>query len=205
MSVFDTNPNITINHIPSKYSVNFAGKTIETIVVTVKASNADEWVHQILSIYAGTSTVVGIDTEWSLHPSKKAAILQLCIGERCLIVQLSYMDNIPQSLKSFLMDSNFTFVGIGVSRDIAKLLEYELNCSKSTDIGQVAKKLWPGRFQGPSLKELALEIVGLNMRKPKDISMSNWEARLLNEAQIEYACIDAYASYRIGHKLLMEE
>ena len=74
MSVFDTNPNITINHIPSKYSVNFARKTIETIV-TDKASNADEWVHQILSICAGTSTVVGIDTVWSLHPSKKAAIL----------------------------------------------------------------------------------------------------------------------------------
>ena len=74
MSVFDTNPNITINHIPLKYSVNFVGKTIETIV-TDKASNADEWVHQILSIYAGTSTVVGTDTEWSLHPSKKAAIL----------------------------------------------------------------------------------------------------------------------------------
>ena len=139
MSVFDTNPNITINHIPLKYSVNFAGKTIETIV-TDKASNADEWVHQILSIYAGTSTVVGTDTEWSLHPSKKAAILQLCIGERCLIVQLSYMDNIPQSLKSFLMDSNFTFVGIGVSRDIAKLLEYELNCSKSTDIWSGGKE-----------------------------------------------------------------
>ena len=77
--------------------------------------------------------------------------------------------------------------------------------AKAQTFGQVAKKLWPGRFQGPSLKELALEIVGLNMRKPKDISMSNWEARLLNEAQIEYACIDAYASYRIGHKLLMEE
>uniref|UniRef100_A0A7N2MLR1 3'-5' exonuclease domain-containing protein n=1 Tax=Quercus lobata TaxID=97700 RepID=A0A7N2MLR1_QUELO len=73
------------------------------------------------------------------------------------------------------------------------------------DIGEGAKRQWPGRFQGPSLKQLALETVGLEMRKPKDVCMSNWETRLLNEAQIEYACIDAYASYKIGHKLLMEE
>ena len=115
------------------------------------------------------------------------------------------MDNIPQSLKSFLMDSNFTFVGIGVSRDIAKLLEYELNCSKSTDIWSGGKEAMARTVSRAQLERTCLEIVGLNMRKPKDISMSNWEARLLNEAQIEYACIDAYASYRIGHKLLMEE
>ena len=205
MSALDIKPSIPINPTPSKYSVKISGKTIETIV-TDKASKADEWVHQILSTYAGTSTVVGLDTEWSPHPSKRAAILQLCIDEKCLIVQLFYMDSIPQSLKNFLMDSNFTFVGIGVARDIAKLKnEYELECSKSMDIGEGAKRQWPGRFQGPSLKQLALEIVGLEMRKPKDVCMSNWETKLLNEAQIEYACIDAYASYKIGHKLLMEE
>ncbi|KAM3751836.1 hypothetical protein ACB098_04G141200 [Castanea mollissima] len=181
MSALETKASIPINPSPSKYSVNFSGKTTETIV-TDKASKADEWVQQIISTYAGTSTVVGLDTEWSPHPSKRAAVLQLCMDEKCLIVQFFYMDSIPQSLKNFLMDSNFTFVGIGVARDIAKLKnEYELECSKSMDI------------------------VGLEMRKPKDVCMSNWETRLLNEAQIEYACIDAYASYKIGHKLLMEE
>jgi ribonuclease D len=198
MSAFDTNATI------SKHYVSFAGKSIETIVAD-KGGDIDEWFHQILSLYAGKPTVVGLDTEWS--PSKKAAILQLCIDEKCLIVQLIYMDkNILQSLKSFLADSNFTFVGIEVAMDIAKLRdEYEIECTKSTDIGKVAKSQWPGRFRGPSLKELALEVVGLNMRKPKDICMSNWEVRVLSEQQIEYACIDAYASFRIGHKLLMEE
>ncbi|XP_062170264.1 uncharacterized protein LOC133875989 isoform X1 [Alnus glutinosa] len=168
MSAFDTNATI------SKHYVSFAGKSIETIVAD-KGGDIDEWFHQILSLYAGKPTVVGLDTEWS--PSKKAAILQLCIDEKCLIVQLIYMDkNIPQSLKSFLADSNFTFVGIEVAMDIAKLRDgYEIECTKSTDIGKVAKSRWPGRFRGPSLKELALEVVGLNMRKPKDICMSNWE------------------------------
>ncbi|XP_059441138.1 3'-5' exonuclease-like [Corylus avellana] len=197
MSAFETNATTT------KYNVSFAGKTIETIV-TDKGSDIDEWLHLILSLYAGAPTVVGLDTEWS--PSKKAATLQLCIDDKCLIVQLIYMDNIPRSLKSFLMDSNFTLVGIEVAQDIAKLRdEYKIECEKSADIGKVAKSQWPGRFRGPSLKELALEVVGLYMRKPKDICMSNWGVRMLSEEQIEYAGIDAYASFRIGCKLLMED
>ncbi|KAB1216884.1 Werner Syndrome-like exonuclease [Morella rubra] len=154
------------------------------------------------------TTLVGLDTEWSLLPNKKAAVLQLCVDERCLIIQLVYMeDNIPLStLESFLTDSNFTFVGIEVAQDIAKLKhEYGLECNKSMDIGRLAKRRWPGRFRGPSLKELASELLGIDMRKPEDVCLSNWEAKVLNENQIEYACIDAYASYRIGHKLLLGE
>jgi ribonuclease D len=103
------------------------------------------------------------------------------------------------------MDSNFTFVGIEVAQDIAKLREFEIECEKNADIGKVAKSQRLGRFRGPSLKELASEVVGLYMRKPKDICMSNWEVRVLTKEQIEYACIDAYASFRIGCKLLMED
>lgn len=115
------------------------------------------------------------------------------------------MDAIPQSLKDFVADSNFTFVGIEVLDDIAKLKdEYGLDCAKSKDIRELAKLKWPGRFRRPGLKDLALEVAGLNMKKPKHVSMSNWEARVLNENQVEYACIDAYASYKIGHMLLLE-
>ncbi|XP_040993195.1 Werner Syndrome-like exonuclease [Juglans microcarpa x Juglans regia] len=116
-----------------------------------------------------------------------------------------YLDYIPQSIKSFLMKSNFTFVGIKVADDIAKLQNgYGLGCRKSADIRELAKRQWPGRFRRPGLKDLALKVVGLYMRKPKHVCMSNWEARLLIESQVEYACLDAYASCRIGHKLLLE-
>lgn len=39
---------------------------------------------------------------------------------------------------------------------------------------------WPGRFRRPGLKDLALEVAGLNMKKPKHVCMSNWEARELS-------------------------
>ncbi|CAL5378548.1 unnamed protein product [Camellia sinensis] len=203
-----TTSSITFNPSTSKYNVYFAGKTIET-TVTDKAATADEWVHEILSKYSSKPMVVGLDIEWRPHPIRsmrnKSATLQLCVDSKCLIIQLFYVDEIPQSLKTFLSDTNFTFVGIEVSDDAAKLKnEYGLECGKCEDIREAAKRRWPGRFRRPGLKDLALEVVGLNMKKPKHVSMSNWEARVLNESQVEYACIDAYASYRIGYELMMD-
>ncbi|PIN18009.1 DNA helicase [Handroanthus impetiginosus] len=197
---------ITFNPATSKYHVSFAGTTIET-TVTDKAATITAWVREITSLYHGTPTVVGLDVEWRPHPirsmSNKSATLQLCIDQKCLIIQLFYVDEIPESIKGFLTNPNFTFVGIEVQDDVSKLKnEYGLDCSSTMDIREKAKERWPGRFWRPGLKDLAQEICQLNMRKPKHVCMSNWEARVLSEAQVEYACIDAFASYKIGHKLL---
>jgi hypothetical protein len=177
MFAFSRNPTttntITSNPTTSKCRVKFDGKPIET-TVTDKASTIDEWVHEILSMYAGKPMVVGLDIEWKPNLSRedynKAATLQLCIGEKCLIVQLLYTDCIPQPLKSFLMDSNFTFVGVQVAEDIAKLNDdYGIECNKSADIRELAMRQWPGRFEGgkPGLKRLALEVLGVSMKKPR--------------------------------------
>ncbi|XP_027769947.1 Werner syndrome ATP-dependent helicase homolog [Solanum pennellii] len=163
----------------------------------------------MLSKYSGRQTVVGLDNEWkptfSPYTSNKSATLQLCIDSSCLIVQLFYLDEIPQILKKFLANPNFVFVGVEVAEDILKLKnEYGLVCNSYDDIRDFAMNEWPGRFSRPGLKDLASEICGLRMTKPDHVCQSNWEASVLSEAQVEYACIDAYASYKIGHKLLME-
>ncbi|KAK6921481.1 3'-5' exonuclease domain [Dillenia turbinata] len=59
-------------------------------------------------------------------------------------------------------------------------------------------------FRRPWLKNLASEVANLHTKKTMHILMSNWEASALNENQVEYAYIDAYSSYKIGHKLLVE-
>ncbi|KAL8064706.1 hypothetical protein ABFX02_01G108600 [Erythranthe guttata] len=197
---------ITFNPTVSKYYVTFGGTRIET-TVTDKAATATEWVREIMAEYGRRPTAVGLDVEWLPHPirhmSNKSATLQLCIDKKCLILQLFYMDEIPQSIKSFLLNPNFTFVGIEVEDDVTKLKnEYGLDCARNMDVRAAAKNRWPGRFSRPGLKDLAMEVCGLNMKKPKHVCMSNWQARVLTEAQIEYACIDAFASYKLGHKLL---
>ncbi|CAH9080201.1 unnamed protein product [Cuscuta epithymum] len=201
--------NITYNPSNSKYYVQFGGKRIET-TVTDRAAVANDWVTAIRSKHAGEPTVVvGLDNEWRPHPvsymSNKSATLQLCVDEDCLILQLFHVDEIPEELKRFLSDPTFVFVGVEVADDVRKLREeYGLECAKSEDIRELAKEKWPGRFRRPGLKDLAMEICGLNMRKPKHVCMSNWEVRELSLAQVEYACIDAYASYKIGQRLLLE-
>ncbi|KAI3744253.1 hypothetical protein L1987_57330 [Smallanthus sonchifolius] len=209
MAFRSTTQTITYDPISSKYHVHYDGKTIET-TVTNTATITKQWVDAILLDHANNPmVVVGLDVEWRPHPirfmSNKSATLQLCIDTKCLILQLFYMDEIPETLKSFLLNPVFTFVGIEVEDDILKLKnEYGLDCSKSADIRSAAMEKWPGRFRRPGLKDLAMDVLGLHMKKPKHVCMSNWEARVLNENQVEYACIDAYASYKIGHKVLLE-
>lgn len=204
---------VRFNPSTGKYYIMFEGFTIET-TVTDKASVAEEWLVHVYSKYGQnddtTTVVVGLDTEWMPHekPSKmKTAILQLCVETTCLIFQLFHMDDVPDRLKRFLMDAKFTFVGVSVKNDIKKLKkEYGLECRNGVDVVEVANKEWPTRFVGGwGLKRMAEELVGLHMKKPKQVCKSQWHARDLTMEQLEYACLDAYVSFRIGHKLLVED
>ncbi|GJN05472.1 hypothetical protein PR202_ga23098 [Eleusine coracana subsp. coracana] len=55
---------------------------------------------------------------------------------------------------------------------------------------------------GDDLIGFAREVLGLTMEKPYNVTMSNWEKHDLDVAQIQYACIDAYVSYKLGEKAL---
>ncbi|GAV78963.1 DNA_pol_A_exo1 domain-containing protein, partial [Cephalotus follicularis] len=191
------------------HSIQFSGITIDT-TVTKEGSVADAWVQNIRSMKMEQQIIVGLDCEWRPHPipdmSNKTATLQLCVDTKCLILQLFYIDFIPQSLKSFLSDPNVTFVGVEVARDVGKLnAEYQLSCSSVADVRELTMIRWPSMFyRKPGLKDIAASVAGLSMPKPRDVCRSDWQSRVLDYKQIEYACIDAYASFRIGHKLLKE-
>ncbi|GAB2240889.1 hypothetical protein Droror1_Dr00021407 [Drosera rotundifolia] len=106
---------ITFNSSTERFTVTYAGESIET-TVTDKAAVIDQWVRQIQSIHGlARDTIVGLDLEWkpTNNPwtSNKAATLQLCIDAKCL---LFYVDYIPQTLKSFCSNPYFIFVGVEV-------------------------------------------------------------------------------------------
>ncbi|KAK3194317.1 hypothetical protein Dsin_025627 [Dipteronia sinensis] len=115
------------------------------------------------------------------------------------------MDYIPESLKNFLSDPNLTFVGVNLARDLAKLKnEYVLRCSSIADVRDLTLKRWPNAFYRKlGLKDVARLVVGLVLPKPTDVYRSDWQSRVLDDLQIEYACIDAYASFKIGNKHLV--
>jgi len=178
--------------------------------VTRDAAVADEWVRTVRAANPrGARLIVGLDCEWKPNyrswTTSKVAILQLCAGTRCLVLQLFYVDRIPASIRSFLADPGLLFVVIGVGEDVAKLdAHYGLTCAAPVDLeGRCNDYL--GHYAGGrrlGLKGFAWEVLGLAMEKPRSVTMSNWEKLDLEEAQIRYACIDAYVSYKLGEKIL---
>lgn len=186
----NNHPTTTIHH------VSIASETVET-TVTCDGPTITQWVTAMSSVHRGKTVVVGLDVEWrpnfTKYTNNRAATLQLCIGTKCLIIQLIHLTGIPQSLRDFL--SKMTFVGVEVANDVAKLTrEYGLRCQNVKDLREAAGVLLrPG--PRPGLKGLAREIVGLEIEKPKSVTLSNWEVRVLSDMQVKYACVDAYASY----------
>ncbi|CAL8130147.1 unnamed protein product [Prunus armeniaca] len=131
--------------------------------------------------------VIGLDTEWTfVHdsldsdsetPSKtKLAILTLCDGDCCLIVQLPYLDSAPRSLLNFLRLPDYTFVGIGIRENIAKLeKEYGFGCKNAFD---------------------------LRLQKPTSAVFNDWCNNKLNKKQVKLATLNVYAYFETGNKLL---
>ncbi|OEL14949.1 hypothetical protein BAE44_0024032 [Dichanthelium oligosanthes] len=193
----------------TRVTVRFGSAMIDT-TVTRDAAAADEWVRTVRAANPfGSPLIVGLDCEWKPNyrswTTSKVAILQLCAGTRCLVLQLFYVDRVPSSIRSFLADPNVRVVGIGVGEDAAKLAtDYGLACAAPVDLeGRCNDHL--GRCAGGrrlGLKGFAREVLGLVMEKPRNVTMSNWEKHELDEAQIRYACIDAYVSYKLGERVL---
>ncbi|KAK4264434.1 hypothetical protein QN277_025613 [Acacia crassicarpa] len=200
-------PAISFDAATSKYTVinRGNGKSIET-TVTDKASVADEWVQDIINKYnnvtdqASSSVVddnsllvddnslvklvaVGLDVKCSRHDNNvNPATLQLCIDDKCLILQLLYMDQFPYSLKSFFMDSKFAFVGVNVENNISMInARYGLKVKNRIDV----------TVERMCFHDVAVMLQG----KPPSGWMSDWEARILSLDQVQFACLDSYVSY----------
>ena len=109
----------------------------------------------------------------ALHPSyysgryaPPVALLQLCVGRRCLVFQILHADYIPGSLFDFLADERFTFVGVGIGDDAAKLRAgYGLEVGCAEDLrGLAADTLENPALRSAGLAALVWEVMGHRRR-----------------------------------------
>ena len=77
-------------------------------------------------------------------------------------------------------------------------LNFSVESSLFVDVGLVAKRAM-GKFEG--LGGLTQTVLGVDLLKSKDISMSDWSSRRFTLTQIRYAAWDAMSSYEIYEKL----
>jgi hypothetical protein len=169
------------NH--TKMTVNLYGTKI-TVTVTASASVVDEWIQT--TVFRGTKflrlrlLVVGL----SIDPN--ADTLQLCVGRRCLIFQLSRADFVPPSLRCFLLTDWHD-----------RMLRSSKHCLKmyigSMDLGWI-----DAAFDNCSVEEIIHKCLGFNVELREDIRTSNWSQEILSDDQILYACVEAYCAFAVG-------
>ncbi|CAO1948102.1 unnamed protein product [Urochloa humidicola] len=187
-------------------TVMFEGDKITT-TVTSSGEAVKDWLREVLSVHRRRlhKLVVGLDVEWRplFGPGySRTALLQLCVGRRCLIFQLLHAEYFPKALGDFLGDSDYRFVGVGVWDDAVRLRnDYGLRVARTVDLAELAAKEM-GCPRDAGLKAIASEVMGATVDKPQRVRMGRWDASELSDEQIKYACIDAFVSFEIGRKLL---
>uniref|UniRef100_A0A0A9H366 3'-5' exonuclease domain-containing protein n=1 Tax=Arundo donax TaxID=35708 RepID=A0A0A9H366_ARUDO len=191
-----------------KVTVMFDGDAITT-TVTSSGEAVEDWLDEVLYVHRRRlhKLVVGLDVEW--RPSfssaySPTALLQLCVGRRCLVFQLLHADYFPDALDDFLGDTDFRFVGVGVDGDADRLSDdYELEVENTVDLRKLAAdEMDRPDLRQAGLKAIASAVMGVNMEKPHWVRTGRWDAYSLSDQQIKYACIDAFVSFEVGRRLL---
>eukprot|EP00249_Psilotum_nudum_P008494 c21315_g1_i1 orf=352-1584(+) len=168
-----------------------------SVSVTKEASVAQKWIEK------QKGNLFGLDTEW--RPDRregsrnKVALLQLCGESDCLIIQLLHLDRMPKALLEFLVDPRKSFAGVGIHLDTAKLQQdYGLVCLGQLELTTLAvEKMNREDLKHAGMKMLLKHVLGFEMQKPKSVATSDWARKSLGRSQVEYACIDAWASFAI--------
>ncbi|KAL0927392.1 hypothetical protein M5K25_001557 [Dendrobium thyrsiflorum] len=195
-------------HSETDFTVLFNDTDYIKTTLTSSGDEVDSWISDILRIHRRrlSRLIVGIDLEWRPSYSRyqnPIALLQICVGRRCLIFKLLFADYIPASLGEFLADLRFTFVGVGVQADADRLEnERGLYVSNAVDLRDLANEMMERNdMKRKGLAGLAREVMGVFLNKPKYVTMSRWDQFYLSMEQIMYACVDAFVSFEIGRRL----
>ena len=192
------------------YRVMFERGEIRT-TVTSSGDAVEAWIDEVLSVHRRrlSNLVVGLDVEWRPifgRGYSRTALLQLCVGRRCLIFQLLHADYIPDALgeRKCLRDDDYRFAGVGVGADAERLWNDKgLNVANTVDLAEVAaEEMGRPDLRNAGLKAIASAVMGVDIDKPDAVRVGPWDNYYLSDQQIKYACIDAFVSFEVGRILL---
>jgi len=151
--------------------------------------------------------IVGIDVEYTSPEDgdkHRAAVVLLCIGKKVLLYHISEAEKRCFKFDNFLKNSRYTFAGFSIGRDIEMLEKSGLFVHNFVDI--------QGKWRVPeawkeldSLADVAELIIDEDYGTMKDgFSFDDhcqWAFYPLSLKHINYAAIDAFASYDIWRRM----
>lgn len=140
--------------------------------------------------------LIGFDTE--TRPSFRkgqnynVALMQLSTRDTCFLFRLNKL-GVPGCLKDLLEDASATKVGLSIHDDFRNLNKScHIEPAGFIELQQYATK-W--NIADKSLSKLYGILFGRRLSKTQ--RLTNWEADVLTEAQLNYAALDAFACIRI--------
>ncbi|XP_050214064.1 uncharacterized protein LOC126665336 [Mercurialis annua] len=191
------------------HTVNFFGHNI-SVTVTSSASVVRKWLSATIfhrRSYVG-KLVVGVGVQWYPYKDNRdsagADTLQLCVGCRCLIFQLTAATTVPRFLRRFLMDRRNTFVGIHNGSDEVMLMrsDHALQIHRLLDLRRYVESEDGESLVQASVERIVEERLGYyGVGLDHDISMSEWDNNVLSDDQVLQACVKAHVAFRIGKDL----
>ncbi|CAH2053903.1 unnamed protein product [Thlaspi arvense] len=189
-----------------EYSVDFFGNDL-FVTVTPTTSVIRRWINAAVFYHRRwhrhRPLVVGVGVQWTPfgYYDPPADTLQLCVGKRCIIIQLSHCGHVPQILRRFLADPQTTFVGVWNYQDARKLWQsgHGLGIAELLDIRHYVVNSEGRSMRTFSFEHIVEGCLGFRgVRLDPGISMSDWSVDDLSHAQILQASVDAYVCCKLG-------
>lgn len=161
----------------------------------IEVVNQDDQLASALAPFAEAS-VLGFDTETRPNFRKGQAnpvsLLQLCDGERAVLIQLKNITDFTE-ISKLLSDDNIIKTGVAIHDDIKALQKlFSFSPQAFIDSGKQALQLG---FKRSGLRNLAATLLGI--RISKSAQLSNWAKVDLDANQERYAATDAWVSHHI--------
>ena len=147
--------------------------------------------------YLKSQQIVGVDTEtrpsFKRGRSHKVALLQIATTDTCFLFRLNQI-GMPAILQDFLMGDTLK-IGLSLKDDFMMLSRRkEVHAEEGN---WIELQDYVGRFgiEDRSLQKIFANLFGKKISKAQ--RLSNWEAELLSDSQINYAATDAWACVEI--------
>lgn len=171
--------------------VQFEGR----IFIVQTEAEADKAVSYLLS-----QSLLGFDTEsrpsfrvGEVHP---VALLQVATHDTCFLFRLNRID-MPKSVLQLLGDKKVKKVALSWHDDIQRLQQRKkFKVGEFFDLQSHVGELG---IEDMGLQKLYANVFGEKISKGKQLS--NWEADVLTESQMNYAATDAWACVRLYEEL----
>ncbi|XBI01493.1 hypothetical protein VPH35_130256 [Triticum aestivum] len=180
-------------------------KTLE-IVCTSIPQKADEVISRLWRMLGGRfRRIIGVGVHYTNEDEslQKAAVLQLCTDELCLVYHIATATKWPKRLTEMLQHEKlFTFAGFNIESDKEKLKlsGMEINPNKFIDIQRKWRVPYTGK-EYDSLTDVAASVIhpfykGMKNKINTHEDYKLWGTSELPDNLIEYAGVDAYAAYK---------